>query len=66
MRIVVSKRDAGFTEAVALLDWELDTELVARGRLLDSDATAIAEAEAWGRRAAGANDFGASETAELQ
>ena len=66
MRIVVSKRDAGFSQAVALLDWQLDTELVAGGRLLERDASALADAEAWGRRAARANGFGAPETAELR
>jgi hypothetical protein len=65
MRIVVSKRDAGLTEAVALLDWQLDTEFVV-GRLLDRDASALADAEAWARRAARTNGFGASETAELR
>ena len=62
MRIVVSKRDAGFTEAVALLDWQLDAELFAAGRSPDTDATAMADAEVWARRAAIANGFGASET----
>ena len=66
MRIVVTKRDAGFTEAVALLDWQLDTELIAGGRSLDADATAIADAEVWARRVATTNGFGASETAELR
>lgn len=65
MRIVVTKRDAGLTEAVALLDWQLDAELVAGGRWMDADASAIADAEAWARRAAAANGFGASETTTL-
>jgi hypothetical protein len=66
MRIVVTKRDAGFTEAVALLDWQLDTELTAGGRSLDADATAIGDAEVWARHAATASGFGAPETAELK
>lgn len=66
MRIVVSKRDAGFTEAIALLDWQLDTEFVVGGRSVNADVTAIADAEAWARRAARANGFGGSETAELR
>lgn len=66
MRIVVSKRDAGFTEAVALLDWQLDTEFVAGGRALDADAIAIADAEVWARHAATANGFGASEATRLE
>jgi hypothetical protein len=31
MRIVATKRDAGFTESVALLDWHLDGELLDAG-----------------------------------
>jgi hypothetical protein len=63
MRIVVSKRDAGFTEAVAPLDWELDVELLSGGPSRDADTTAIAEV--WARRATRANGVGASETIEL-
>lgn len=66
MRIVISKRDAGFTQAVALLDWQLDTQLVAGGRSAETDATTIVDTEVWARRAATANGFGASETTELK
>lgn len=64
MRIVVSKRDAGFTKPIALLDWQLDAELITGGRSVHADARAIADAEVWARRAAAANGFGASETTE--
>jgi hypothetical protein len=58
MRIVITRKDAGSSERVTVLDWQFD-EARAEPHVAPVDSAHVADA--WARHAASANGFGAAE-----